>query len=356
VGELPAAVDSCVLFTKAGLRRLRLRTGELEAECAALREQLRALQGEERALQTEKRLVEAGIARVREECAAVMLLKFGKPIDVEALDKATAAASSDLASLAEEQLKFERGAEADLAERHARLAALQASLTALTRAHTGSLEAAASLSARLEALEGELSGRVDTGLNAVALHASLGTPLATAVAQGKFGAGSLSALRPVMAAATKRALAAGAEPDSLNLPAAVTAGLTLSAKAGGGGEDDSVAKAQEAAERARLAQLVAHQAATLEGLRAQLAVLRTKSEAAATEVFARSQGLSGTSAAATQFVKAMPPPRAPAAARAEHDAEGGGGGGGGIGPLAGRATMSARTMVAPVFASTVKRK
>jgi len=344
-----------VLFTRAGLRRLRLRTGELERECAALREALRALQGEEKALQAEKRAVEAQIAAVREQCAAVMLLKFGKPIDVEALDKATAASAQSLASIADEQAGLERRAEADLAARRARLALLQEALTRLTRAHTGALEAAASLSARLEALEGELSGRVDTGLNAVALHASLGTPLATAVAQGRLGAGSLSALRPMMAAATKRALAAGA--DAANLPAAVTQGLTLSAKAGGGGgggggADDSVARAQEAAERARLAQLVAHQSATLEGLRAQLAVLRTKSEAAATEVFARSQGLSGTSLAATAFVRAVPPPRAPEAA----GGGGGGEGGGALGPIAGRASLSVRTMVAPVFESTVKAR
>ena len=219
--------------------------------------------------------------------------------------------------------------------------ATQERLTGLTRVHTASLEAAASLQARLEALEGELSGRVDTGLNAVALHATLGTPLATAVAQGKLGASSLSALAPVMAAATKRATAAGA--DAGNLPAAVTQGLRLSAKASSGSADDSVAQKQEAAERARLSQLVAHQAATLEGLRAQLAVLRTKGEQAAVEVFARSQGLATTSAAASAFVKAVPPPR-PAA------------GAGGVPPLAGRATLSERTMVPPVFESTVKGK
>jgi hypothetical protein len=149
-----------------------------------------------------------------------------------------------------------------------------------------------------------------------------------------------------MTAATKRAQLYGSDPS--NLPAAVTVGLKLSAKGGGpSSNDDSVAVKQEAAERARLAALVSHQAATLEGLRAQIAVLKTKSEAAAAEVFMKSTG--STSFADTLIGKStmagassssvLPHVRAP-----ETGFE-----------IAGNASFSARTAVPPVFASTVKK-
>jgi hypothetical protein len=281
-----------------------------------------------------------------------MVLKFGKVIDVDALDKATTTSSDQLLLLNQEQEEFEGGANIELDKRRSKLTSLQEELTALTRQHTVSLESAATLSARLEALEGELSGKVDTGLHAVALHATLGTPLATAVAQGKMGASSLSALAPVMSAATKRAQVFGSDPS--NLPAAVTLGLKLSAKGGGpSSNDDSVAIKQEAAERARLAALVSHQAATLEGLRAQIAVLKTKSEAAAADVFMRTTGsinfgdtllgksMTGNTSAqhSTQHATHLPHVRAP-----ESGFE-----------IAGNVSFSARTAMPPVFASTVKK-
>ena len=346
VGDLPSTIDNCILFTKAGLKRLRGRTGELEIENGKLVSVLKDLQGEEKALQAEKKTVEARIKDVRAQVESIMVLKFGKVIDVDSLDKATTTSSEQLLLLNQEQEEFEGGANAELEIRRSKLTMLQEELTALTKQHTISLESAATLSARLEALEGELSGKVDTGLHAVALHATLGTPLATAVAQGKMGASSLSALAPVMTAATKRAQLFGSDPS--NLPAAVTVGLKLSAKGGGpSSNDDSVAVKQEAAERARLAALVSHQAATLEGLRAQIAVLKTKSEAAAAEVFMKSTG--STSFADTLIGKStmagassssvLPHVRAP-----ETGFE-----------IAGNASFSARTAVPPVFASTVKK-
>lgn len=357
-GDLPSTIDNCILFTKAGLRRLRGRTGELDVENSKLVNVLKDLQGEERALQAEKKTVEARIKDVRAQVESIMVLKFGKVIDVDALDKATTTSSEQLLLLNQEQEEFEGGASSELEVRRSKLTTLQEELTALTKQHTVSLESAATLSARLEALEGELSGKVDTGLHAVALHATLGTPLATAVAQGKMGASSLSALAPVMSAATKRAQLFGSDPS--NLPAAVTVGLKLSAKGGGpSNNDDSVAVKQEAAERARLAALVSHQAATLEGLRAQIAVLKTKSEAAAAEVFMRSTGStsfadtligkatlassssisSSSTAAAGSVTTLLPHVRAP-----ESGFE-----------IAGNASFSARTAVPPVFASTVKK-
>ena len=352
LGDLPSTIDNSILFTKAGLKRLRGRTGELEIENSKLVSVLRDLQVEEKALQSEKKIVEAQIKNVRAQVESIMVLKFGKVIDVDALDKATTTSSDQLLLLNQEQEEFEGGANIELDSRRSKLTSLQEELTALTKQHTVSLESAATLSARLEALEGELSGKVDTGLHAVALHATLGTPLATAVAQGKMGASSLSALAPVMSAATKRAQVFGSDPS--NLPAAVTLGLKLSAKGGGpSSNDDSVAIKQEAAERARLAALVSHQAATLEGLRAQIAVLKTKSEAAAADVFMRSTGsinfgdtllgksMTGNTSAqhATQHATHLPHVRAP-----ESGFE-----------IAGNVSFSARTAMPPVFASTVKK-
>lgn len=275
----------------------------------------------------EKRGLEARVAAAASECTALQLLKFGRIIDVEALDRATGAAaatlaggdgsdgvatSSSLAALQAEQASEDASASVALAAARARLTSLQTQLVAVTQAHTSALEHIAGLSARSAALDGELSGgssRTLAGLQAVALHASLGMAGGdSAVAIGRAGGGltSLSALAPTLtriesAAASARATAvaaavvSGAVDDTRDLhvslgdpplsAADVAAGLTLSYKGAGsvkstvGATDDTLSQIQDAAEEERLAALTTRQSRAIYALRIELARLRSKGPA-----------------------------------------------------------------------------
>jgi WD40 repeat protein len=362
LGELPSSIDSCVLFTRAALRRLRSRIGELEGENKGLVVAQKELQKEEKALVVEKKALEAEIARVRTQCEEIMVLKFGRVIDVEALDRATGVTAGSLATIQQEQTKAEHdaSAEVDAARRH--LAGLQDRLTALVRAHTQMLETLATLQARVSALEGELSGNTPAGLTAVALHATLGTGLATVIASGRVGAHSLAALQPMLqkGASARKAAMGGAALDPKHATSAVTLGLTLNSRAGAGGmgaSDETVAAKQEAAERERLVDLVARQAAVLEAMKAEMAMLKSKTGPAYVPPAPALLAMAGTA-------RPAPAPRAPASATGAMGASGGLGVTGAGAPYAGGVvTVAAATLVPktplplpkPVSAASGKR-
>lgn len=278
LGLLSSTIDHCVLFTRAALRRLRARIGELDNENADLVLAQKELQKEEKRLSVEKKRLETEIAGVRSQCDEIQVLKFGKVIDVEALDRATGGTANSLAAIAAEQEKAENEALHEMEIAKKRLGSLQDRLTECTRNHTAALETIATLQARVAAIEGELSGKAHSGLTAVALHATLGTGLATAVATGKINAHSLAALQPVIAKGTQaKRLAGKSAQDPKNSTANVTMGLTLNGGKGGiSSTDESVAERQEAAERARLMELVSRQATLLEAMKAEAAMLKSK--------------------------------------------------------------------------------
>lgn len=320
VGQLPSSIDHCVLFTRSSLRALRSRIGELESENKQLVAQARSLTKQERKLAADKKVIEAEIAATRTAITELQTLKFGRTIDVDALDRATGNTTSTLAAVQAQQAALEAASAVELEAGRKRLVALQQDLTNLTRQHTALLETIATLQARLAALEGELSGRPETGLAAVALHSTMGTGVATAVASGKLGVTSLAALQPIIAkgAAAKRGGSTAGASDSLNSTAFVTAGVTLNSSKGAGGvsvRDESAAAAQDALERRRLAELVSSQAAVLESLRAEIAVLKMKGagpEAAAAALASTTISSKAMGGAAM----ARKPPHAPGAAAA----------------------------------------
>jgi WD40 repeat protein len=277
---LPSSIDSHVLMPRAALARLRARTGELEAENARLGLGLKALKTEERRLGKERGSLEAEITEVRTKARELAILKFGKTLDLEALDRTTGTSADALSIVEGEASKAAAEAEADVAGVKARMAALQERLTAVTQAHTSALHTIAALTARHAALEGELSGRVDRSLVAVALHATIGTPMAFGLAQPG-AASSLSALGPSLSRAGVTLGEGKEEGPDPNSTAAVVAGLALSGRHGASTDgpvvtDPSIAAAQDAAEKTRLEMLVQEQGAQLAALQARVALLKSK--------------------------------------------------------------------------------
>lgn len=296
LGRLPSTMDHAVLFNKAAVRRLRARIGELEGENARTAAGLKALKGEERRLARDKSGLEAEIAEVRKASHDMQVLKFGKVIDLELLDRSTGLSADALSKVVAETHVYESQQAVEVAAVKVRLAALNDQLTAATVAHTAVLESIATLTARQAALEAELSGRVDKGLTAVALHATLGTPLATGLASAG-GTVSLAAMTPALhragvrldepAGAQAMAAAMDRKDYEPNSTAAVIAGLTLSGRGGNSSargpvvKDEAAAARQDEEETAALQELVAKQERELAELRAHVALLKGKGSVSA---------------------------------------------------------------------------
>jgi hypothetical protein len=324
-GALPATLEHGLLFNRSALGTLRGRVGELEAQLRDLSGVAKSLGREDSRLTSEKRAKEAEVAAVRRATEEAMWVKFGQAVDLEALDRAKGAMAATLesggggaegtgprgiAALNEQLAAATAEAAAELAAARARLATQQEALTEITREHTTALEGVAGLAARGAALEAQLSGKPAAGLQAVSLHAALGSAAAdAAVALGRVGGGAgatTAALGPVLSriaaaeAATRGGggggggaeLTIGGAPGAPLTTAGVAAGLSLTSGGGGGGgsggggpsigaNDDSLSAAADAAEVEALAGLVRSQAAQIAAMRTEIALLRGKGPAPA---------------------------------------------------------------------------
>jgi hypothetical protein len=197
LGQLPASAEHCVVFGRRGLRSLRSRVGELEGEAAALRVRYAELHGDERRLQAEKRRLEGLIAASRARAEELQQLKFGRVIDVAALDRATAAQSSAAEAVQGELGVATAAQDGEVEALRREMARHQAELLSLTRTHTVLLEETAFLVGRQAALEATLSGRTEAAADATALSLALGATSAP---------GALAATMAAMAAAGGKAL------------------------------------------------------------------------------------------------------------------------------------------------------
>jgi predicted nucleic acid-binding Zn-ribbon protein len=174
VGKLPTSVEHCVVFTRSHLRALRSRIGELEIEANELDSSFKSLHKDERRLIMERKRLEGEIAASRSKCDDLQMLKFGRVIDVDALDRATnvstTAATEVHASISAANAEYDT----EIAEVRRRMAGHQEELLELTRKHTMLLETVATLTAKQNALEAQLSGKADLATDTTALASALG--------------------------------------------------------------------------------------------------------------------------------------------------------------------------------------
>ena len=189
-GEFPASLDGFITVDRATVRGLQARTGELVEELKALRGRFEALHEEvrsvggrgsgapaiprspltpaqERTLAAAKKTLTASIQAQRTACDELMILKFGRLVDIDLLDKAAVSAAAAAASSASggggggalaattASLSYSLSPEdshaqaAELQAANAAIANASADLLAVTRAHTAALESIAVLTAKV---------------------------------------------------------------------------------------------------------------------------------------------------------------------------------------------------------------
>ena len=297
-GSLPGSVSHSVLFSRGALKMLRARIGEVDGEVGQLRGVMRSLARDDARLAAEAKTLKTAVSRAKAATTELGFLKFGRDVDVRALDEASGALAATLAGVepdangeggvislkALELLMLSEAATAFSQENDERLRLRSAEdrVLAATAAHTSALDRAAQLAARMAALSSELSGLPAAGLQAIALHGDIGTPMADAAVRiGRVGAGGPASLSSL---GTPRA------PTVIHTK--VREGLRLiSAARTSSGADDAVAAAQEAADLNRLSALIEAQAVTIDNLRMRATLLSRKGQSPAPPTFVAADGL-----------------------------------------------------------------
>ncbi len=153
-GQLPASLQSALLFNKDKLQGLRARVGSLKSEIVSLRDGFKDLHRSKRRLGREQGEVESGIAAVKKKAEDLQVLKFGQMVDISTLDKATGSATL---SKAEAEVGSQEDAQrGEVAKVQEGIRAQQAALVEVTRGNTRLLESIAELTGKQNKLEGEL--------------------------------------------------------------------------------------------------------------------------------------------------------------------------------------------------------
>lgn len=320
VGQLPPTIDHCVLFTRDKLRTLRSRIGELESETIQAERKFKDLHKDERALMNEKRKLENEIAEASKRAEDLQLLKFGRVVDVDALDRATNVSNAASMELHQSIATTAAAQDAELAAIKAKMAADQERLLELTRQHTRLLETVATLTARQAALEAQLSGKAQRATDTTSLATALGAtqilvgdeapekPLQTVKSATSSVLDGLHSIKPlpgmhsvphaglpstasltnanavkiglINAAALHRSLASSANVRSAAAATARKGAVGLSTTLGGHSgivvTDAAALMRGDAAERSKMIAVVKSQAAQIEQMRTELANLKRK--------------------------------------------------------------------------------
>lgn len=87
--NLPQDLTQCLMFRKSTLEQLRKRIGELSDENNSLRQLFKDLHKEQSKLQKDNKLKQETITASNKKCEDLQMLKFGRLIDIGALDKAS---------------------------------------------------------------------------------------------------------------------------------------------------------------------------------------------------------------------------------------------------------------------------
>eukprot|EP00891_Asterochloris_glomerata_P004431 jgi/Astpho2/4431/Aster-x1240 len=153
--DLPQDLSSALLVGQGDLTRLQGRVQELSAERAALKQSQHELRKQHLQLLRDKAAQQKQLQELQQRVIDVQMLKFGKIIDLDVLDKiGSVKGAADLKA----QLKKQESACAqELAEWDRRIKARRNELAALTQANTRCLTAMATLAGTQRSLEASLA-------------------------------------------------------------------------------------------------------------------------------------------------------------------------------------------------------
>merc|ERR1712159_102586 len=104
--RLPEDLSERIVFTNKGLKNLEQKTNDIRQEKAELRNQQKEIRKQSLRLGREIKVKSAEVADLHAKCTDVQVLKFGKEIDLEAIEKASVNKEAD--ELREKLEKHER--------------------------------------------------------------------------------------------------------------------------------------------------------------------------------------------------------------------------------------------------------
>jgi len=154
-GRLPDDLSQCLVFTNAGLRKLRDRIKELQQEKINLRKQQKELRKQHANLARTKKEKEGKIAELEARAYDVQMLKFGQVIDLEVLERMSVNRTAE--ELKEKLKRQEAKNVAELDSWDLKVRQATDRLAAATRRNTELLQMVAELSQQEARLENALN-------------------------------------------------------------------------------------------------------------------------------------------------------------------------------------------------------
>lgn len=161
LGQLPADLSECLVFTHDGLDRLALRIGELADEKVELRRRQKDLRRKKELLAKERKGKIARNLELDARAVDVQLLKFGQQVDLDALSNYTVNKGAE--ELREKVLLLDHKQQRALSQLDARVKQAKADLVRSTQASTAALERVATLLATQAQLENTLNKTQNAG-------------------------------------------------------------------------------------------------------------------------------------------------------------------------------------------------
>jgi len=104
--KLPEDQSECIVFTNKGLKNLEQKIVDIKNEKSSLKEDMKDIRRQSGRLAREIKIKSAEVADLQAKCTDVQVLKFGKEIDLEAIEKASVNKEAD--ELREKLEKSER--------------------------------------------------------------------------------------------------------------------------------------------------------------------------------------------------------------------------------------------------------
>ncbi|XP_070551975.1 cilia- and flagella-associated protein 44-like isoform X2 [Ptychodera flava] len=156
-GVVPQDLQHCLVFTCAGMVRLQRRIRELKDEKASQRRHYKEHRQQHVQLIKDRKLMEAKIQELEEKCNEMMMLKFGRIVDLEKLE--TVGVNRNIEEL-KEKLRINEYAHAEeLRKIEDKIALKKERITELTRDNTEKLEQLTLLLGENKELETQLDSR-----------------------------------------------------------------------------------------------------------------------------------------------------------------------------------------------------
>ncbi|KAM4795585.1 cilia- and flagella-associated protein 44 [Rhinophrynus dorsalis] len=156
-GEIPSDLSQALVFTNSSLESLQQRIRELQLEKVEKRELYRQAREQHKQLIRDRKEMEAKIKKLEEKCSQQMMMKFGRLVDLEALQ--TLSVNTNL-----EELKIKSSERAEEKDREIsgwedKVMEMKRSLMEVTREHTKKLDKMNELLTERKALEAKLDAR-----------------------------------------------------------------------------------------------------------------------------------------------------------------------------------------------------